>query len=199
MGRNRRHGGRAVAAANRWPLARGTCTGLILLATALAACSPGPAPTPPAVAAVSTPADATTNPHAALATRLRPFLIERGTGPSGRSARAADDERFRLGAFWKARTDTHHFDAAFRARAQAALSAHADGAANAALRRLLATVDARLPAWQALVDYNASGRMRDDGGDGGRALLPGAIAAIDAIEAAAWAYVETAPQAASAP
>ncbi|MEN5059861.1 hypothetical protein [Luteimonas sp. TWI1416] len=131
--------------------------------------------------------------------RLRPFLIERGTGPSGRNARAADDERFRLGAFWKARTDTHHFDAAFRARAQAALSVHEDGTADAALRRLLATVEARLPAWQALVDYNASGQMRDDGGDGGRALLPGAIAAIDAIEAAAWAYVETVTQTEPAP
>ncbi|MEN4999186.1 hypothetical protein [Luteimonas sp. TWI875] len=164
-----------------------------MLATALAACSPGAAPTLPAAATAPTPADTTLDAHAALAMRLRPFLIERGTGPSGRNARAADDERFRLGAFWKARTDTHHFDAAFRARAQAALSVHEDGTADAALRRLLATVEARLPAWQALVDYNASGQMRDDGGDGGRALLP------DAIEAAAWAYVETVTQTEPAP
>lgn len=184
---------------------RGTSATLILLAAALTACSPVPAPpaTSPATAPAPDPADATTDAHAALAARLRPFLIERGTGPSGRSARAADDERFRLGAFWKARADTHHFDAAFRARARAALAAHENGAghaaADAALRRLLATVDARLPAWQALVDYNASGRMRDDGGDGGRALLPASIAAIDAIEAATWAYVEAAAQAAPAP
>ncbi|ASR44087.1 hypothetical protein BEN78_12615 [Xanthomonas citri pv. mangiferaeindicae] len=160
-------------------------------------------PTSPATTPAPAPADPTTDAHAALAARLRPFLIERGTGPSGRNARAADDERFRLGAFWKVRTDTHHFDAAFRARAHAVLAAHEDGAGNVivrgALRQLLATVDARLPAWQALVDYNASGRMRDDGGDGGRALLPGAIAAIDAIEAATWAYVETAAQTAPAP
>ncbi|MCD9029950.1 hypothetical protein LDO26_17300 [Luteimonas sp. BDR2-5] len=107
---------------------------------------------------------------------------------------AADDERLRLGAFWRVRTDTHHFNADFHARAEAVLALPGDGstAADAALRRLLDTVDRRLPAWQALVDYNAAERMRDDGGEGGRQLLPGCIAAIDAIEAAAWAYIETA-------
>ncbi|KLJ01398.1 hypothetical protein [Luteimonas sp. FCS-9] len=179
--------------------------GAALLAAALTACAPDPAPAAPAtpVPAPHPDADAKASAHAALAARLRPFLIERVVAGRGRSARAADDERFRLGAFWKVRTDTHHFDAAFRARAQAALASAGAGAADAradmALRRLIATVDARLPAWQALVDYNASGRMRDDGGEGGRQRLPGAIAAIDAIEAAAWAYVETAAHAAPAP
>ncbi|MET0327241.1 MAG: hypothetical protein ABW163_00570 [Luteimonas sp.] len=104
---------------------------------------------------------------------------------------AADDERFRFGAFWRARTDTHHFGADFHARASATLSTPGSApVADAALRRLRDTVDARLPAWQALVDYNAAGTMRDDGGDEGRRLLPWAIAAIDAIEVATWDYVD---------
>ncbi|WP_101924684.1 MULTISPECIES: hypothetical protein [Luteimonas] len=134
--------------------------------------------------------------HADLARRLRPFLIERGGATPGRLA--ADDERLRLGAFWKARRDTHHFNAGFHARAEAIL-ARDDGsapAADAALRALVATVERRLPDWQAMVDYNASGRLAEDGGDEGRRLLPGCIAAIDAIEAAAWAYVTTAETAA---
>ena len=127
--------------------------------------------------------------HAAIAQRLRGFPIERGPPP--RSPRAADDERFRLGAFWQARSDTHHFGPDFEARAGTALALPGDTRSDAALRALLDTVDARLPAWQSLVDYNASGRMRDDGGDGGRKRLPGAIAALDAIESAVWTYLDT--------
>ncbi len=33
--------------------------------------------------------------------------------------------------------------------------------------------------------------MRDDGGDGGRERLPGAISALDAIESAVWTYLDT--------
>ncbi|NYZ63828.1 hypothetical protein [Luteimonas deserti] len=126
--------------------------------------------------------------HAAIAQRLRGFPIERGPPP--RSPRAADDERFRLGAFWRARSDTHHFGPDFIARAGDTLALPGDTRSDVALRALLETVDTRLPAWQSLVDYNASGRMRDDGGDGGRERLPGAIAALDAIEAAVWTYLD---------
>ncbi|MGO3126769.1 MAG: hypothetical protein ACTIJY_01725 [Luteimonas sp.] len=129
--------------------------------------------------------------HADLARRLQHFLIERSAPGVARGAMAADDERFRLGAFWRARTDTHHFGADFQSRVEVTLAAPGSApAADAALHRLLDTVDARLPAWQALVDYNAAGTMRDDGGDEGRRLLPWAIAALDAIEVATWDYID---------
>lgn len=136
-------------------------------------------------------ADAKTSAHADLAHRLRRFLIARAAPGQPRDPVAADDERFRLGAFWRARTDTHHFGADFRTRADLALAAPGSApAADAALRHLRTTVDARLPDWQALVDYNAAGTMRDDDGDEGRRLLPWAIAALDAIEVATWDYVD---------
>ncbi|VXB79125.1 conserved hypothetical protein [Luteimonas sp. 9C] len=151
------------------------------------------APTPPASTqrAARPPADAKTLAHADLAHRLRRFLITRTTPGLARGPMAADDERVRLGAFWRARTDTHHFGADFQSRAERALAAAGSApAADAALRRLRDTVEARLPAWQALVDYNAAGTMRDDGGAEGRRLLPWAIASIDAIEAATWGYLD---------
>ncbi len=173
----------------------------------VAACTQNDAPARPprdatvqAAPAARTPSQHTkSQAHAELARRLQPFLIERGGTTSGRMA--ADDERLRLGAFWKARTDTHHFNADFHARAAAALALAGDDVrADTALRQLLVTIERRLPAWQALVDYNASGRMRDDGGEGGRQLLPGCIAAIDALEAAAWNYVTAAqPSTVTAP
>lgn len=159
---------------------------------ALPACTrDAPAPRSLPDSAARPAADAKTLAHADLAHRLRRFLITRTAPGLARGPMAADDERFRLGAFWRARTDTHHFGADFQSRAEIALAA--DGSvpvADAALRRLRDTVDARLPAWQALVDYNAAGTMRDDGGDEGRRLLPWAIASIDAIEVATWDYVD---------
>lgn len=135
--------------------------------------------------------NAKTQAHGDLAHRLRRFLIERGAPGQVRGPIALDDERFRLGAFWRARTDTHHFGTDFETRAHATLAVAGSAPhADAALRQLLATVEARLPDWQALVDYNAAGHMREDGGDEGRRLLPWAIAAIDAIEAATWEYVD---------
>ena len=170
------------------------CVLTVALALLLLACAPVGSSAPDrdqaraASAAVATNADAKARAHAALAHQLRGFLIERGPAP--RSPAANDDERFRLGAFWRARSDTHRFGEDFRTRAAGVLALHAPSSADPALRALLDVVDARLPAWQALVDYNASGRMRDDGGDGGRPLLPGAIAALDAIEAAVWGYLD---------
>ena len=135
--------------------------------------------------------DARASAHVDLAHRLRRFLIERGSAGPGRGPMAADDERFRLGAFWRARTDTHHFNADFIVRAEAILATPGHTpAADAALRQLRATVDARLRDWQALVDYNAAGTMREDGGEEGRRLLPWAIASLDAIEVATWDYVD---------
>jgi len=158
----------------------------VLLAT-LPACMQD-APLPSQVAEATVRVDAKARAHAELAHRVRRFLIDRGA----RGPVAADDERFRLGAFWRARADTHHFGPDFHARARVALAAPGGPTeADAALRALQATVDTRLPDWQALVDYNASGRMRDDAGEEGRRLLPWAIAALDAIEAAAWRYVDT--------
>lgn len=161
-----------------------------LLLGALPACSPD-APMRAQPADRETAHDAKQQAHTDLAHRLRRFLIERGAPGQPRGQVALDDERFRLGAFWRVRTDTYHFGSDFHARAGAALVAPgAAPEADAALRQLQATVDARLPDWQALVDYNAAGTMRDDGGEEGRRLLPWAIAAIDAIEVATWAYVD---------
>ena len=170
------------------------CALTVALALLLLACAPFGSSAPGSdharntVAAVTTDADTKARAHAALAHQLRGFLIERGPAP--RSPAANDDERFRLGAFWRARSDTHRFGEDFHTRAAGVLALPAPSPADPALRALLDVVDARLPAWQALVDYNASGRMRDDGGDGGRPLLPGAIAALDAIEAAVWRYLD---------
>lgn len=171
-------------------------TFVALLAWGLAACTPAAAPGDASGAGIAAPTrtaenaadDAHAQAHAALARRLRGFPIERGPPP--RSPRAADDERFRLGAFWRARSDTHYFGPDFTTRADAMLAQARDTPADAALQALRDVVDARLPAWQSLVDYNASGRMRDDDGDGGRERLPGAIAALDAIEAAVWTYLD---------
>jgi len=159
---------------------------------ALPACTRDAAPPQTAQDRVAQPAsDAKALAHADLAHRLRRFLIERTAPGVARGPTAADDERFRFGAFWRARTDTHHFGADFTARAEIALAAPgAAPRADAELRRLRDTVETRLPAWQALVDYNAAGTMREDGGDEGRRLLPWAIAAIDAIEVATWDYVD---------
>ncbi|MCD9007261.1 hypothetical protein LDO31_13660 [Luteimonas sp. XNQY3] len=159
---------------------------------ALPACTRDASPPAPLQGSTARPAsDAKTLAHADLAHRLRRFLIERSAPGVAREPMAADDERVRLGAFWRVRTDTHHFGADFQSRAEIALTAPGSApAADAALRRLRDTVDARLPAWQALVDYNAAGSMRDDGGDEGRRLLPWAIAGIDAIEVTAWDYVD---------
>lgn len=169
----------------------------MLLLGALPACSPdAPMRAQPAGNGMTVPAmhDAKVRAHMDLAYRVRRFLIERGAPGQARGPVALDDERFRLGAFWRARTDTHHFGPDFQARARLALVAPgAAPEADAALRQLQATVDARLPDWQALVDYNTAGTMRDDGGEEGRRLLPWAIAAIDAIEVAAWAYVDAVP------
>lgn len=164
-----------------------------LLLCALPACNRStPAQAQPDQQTLIRTVDARAQAHADLAHRLRRFLIERGAPGQPRGPIALDDERFRLGAFWRSRTDTHHFGAAFQTRAQATLAAAgAASDADIALRQLQATVDARLADWQALVDYNASGDMRDDGGDEGRRLLPWAIAAIDAIEAATWNYLDT--------
>lgn len=168
-----------------------------LLLAGLCACSIDPAVPPPAPARATADQaraapDARADAHAALARRLRLFLIRRGGAE--RDAMAVDDERVRLGAFWRARRDTHHFDRRFRGEAAALLAAVDDAAAerpeDIALRQLLAVVDARLPDWQRLVDYNAAGTMHEDGGQGGRERLPGAIAAIDAIEVAVWRYVD---------
>lgn len=166
-----------------------------LLACGVSACTQDLAHDAPSARGTAAPgtrattgSDAHAHAHAALAQRLRGFPIERGPPP--RSPRAADDERFRLGAFWRARSDTHQFGPDFAARADAVLALAGDTPADAALRTLREVVEARLPAWQSLVDYNASGRMRDDGGDGGRERLPGAIAALDAIEAAVWTYLD---------
>ncbi|MDR6992310.1 hypothetical protein [Luteimonas sp. 3794] len=157
---------------------------------ALPACTRDASPTTSQDRAAPAP-DAKALAHADLAHRLRRFLIERTAPGIARGPMAAADERFRLGAFWRARTDTHHFGADFRSRAEIALAASGSApAADAALRQLRDTVEARLPAWQALVDYNAAGTMRDDGGDEGRRLLPWAIASIDAIEVATWDYVD---------
>lgn len=164
--------------------------GLLAVVLGLSACAQD---APPRADATIAPArqDAKTRAHADLAHRLRRFLIERGGPGTSRGQIAVDDERFRLGAFWRARTDTHHFGVDFQRRADMALAAPgAAPRADAALRQLRATVDARLPAWQALVDYNAAGTMREDGGDEGRRLLPWAIAALDAIEVATWDYVD---------
>lgn len=173
----------------------------LVLCGLLAACTPQqaqPDPEParagPSITATPAPVtqDTRADAHAALARRLRLFLIRRSG--ADRDAMAADDERFRLGAFWRARSDTHHFDQRFHARATALLALPEGPASerpkDAALRQLLAVVDTRLPAWQQLVDYNAAERMRNDGGAGGRELLPGAIAALDAIEVAVWRYVD---------
>ncbi|MFL6587372.1 MAG: hypothetical protein ACJ8GV_10885 [Luteimonas sp.] len=164
---------------------------LPIILFALPACTRDAAPTTSQDQATAPVSDAKTRAHADLAHRLRRFLIERSLPGVARGQTAADDERFRLGAFWRARTDTHHFGADFESRAEIALAASGSApAADAALRRLRDTVEARLPAWQALVDYNAAGTMRDDGGDEGRRLLPRAIASIDAIEVATWDYVD---------
>lgn len=164
--------------------------GLLSVVLGLSACVQDASPRTDATTARATQ-DAKTLAHADLAHRLRRFLIARGAPGTPRGQIAADDERFRLGAFWRARTDTHHFGDDFQHRADTALAAPgAAPQADAALRQLQATVDARLPAWQALVDYNAAGTMRDDGGDEGRRLLPWAIAALDAIEVATWDYVD---------
>ena len=165
---------------------------LPLALLALPACTRDAPTAPPSREAPAQQAsDAKTLAHADLAHRLRRFLIERSLPGVARGQTAADDERFRLGAFWRARTDTHHFGADFQSRAAHALAATGSApTADAALRQLRDTVDARLPAWQALVDYNAAGTLRDDGGEEGRRLLPWAIAAIEAIEVATWAYVD---------
>ncbi len=164
--------------------------GLLSVVLGLTACVQDASPRTETTTAHATQ-NAKTLAHADLAHRLRRFLIARGAPGTPRGQIAADDERFRLGAFWRARTDTHHFGADFQHRADMALAAPgAAPQADAALRQLQATVDARLPAWQALVDYNAAGTMRDDGGDEGRRLLPWAIAALDAIEVATWDYVD---------
>ncbi|MDR7193800.1 hypothetical protein [Luteimonas terrae] len=158
---------------------------------ALPACTRDASPTTSQDRATPPAPDAKTLAHADLAHRLRRFLITRTAPGIARGPMAADDERFRLGAFWRARTDTHHFGADFQSRADIALAAPGSTpAADAALRQLRDTVEVRLPAWQALVDYNAAGTMRDDGGDEGRRLLPWAIASIDAIEVATWDYVD---------
>ncbi|MET0328487.1 MAG: hypothetical protein ABW163_06930 [Luteimonas sp.] len=165
-------------------------SGLLLAVLGASACTRDATPPAPAAAAPAVQ-DAKVLAHADLAHRLRRFCIERGAPGIARGQIAADDEHVRLGAFWRARTDTHHFGADFRNRADLALAAPGSAPrADAALRQLRATVDARLPAWQALVDYNAAGTLRDDGGDEGRRLLPWAIAALDAIEVATWAYVD---------
>lgn len=179
-----------------------TALAALALCGLLAACTPqqaqpgseetraGPSVRPTPASAIQ---DSRADAHDVLVRRLRLFLIRR-SGPDW-DAMATDDERFRLGAFWHARSDTHHFDDRFRARATALLAlpkgSAPEQARQAALRELMLVVDTRLPAWQQLVDYNASGRMRDDGGAGGRELLPGAIAAIDAIEVAVWRYIDT--------
>ncbi len=164
-----------------------------LLLAGLGACAPAPPPDAGPRDAPLAPrpeASEKARAHAALAARLRPFPITRGPPP--RAPMAADDERFRLGAFWRVRTDTARFGAGFRRQADAVLALPGASPADDALRALLDVVDARLPDWQALVDYNASGRMREDGGEDGRRHLPGAIAALDAIEAAVWRYLDTA-------
>lgn len=127
--------------------------------------------------------------HRALATRLARFPVVRAGAGAGEAA--ALDERVRLGSFWLARRDLHHFGRDFDARV-AAIGAMpgARTQADTALRNLADIVVAQLPAWRALVDYNASGRMRDDGGAEGRRLLPHYIVAIDALEAATLAYVD---------
>ncbi len=165
---------------------------LLIALPALPACTRDAPTAPPSRERPAQPAsDAKTLAHADLAHRLRRFLIERSLPGVARRQTAADDERFRLGAFWRARTDTHHFGADFQSRAAHALAATGSApTADAALRELRETVDTRLPAWQALVDYNAAGTMRDDGGEEGRRLLPWAIASIDAIEVATWDYVD---------
>lgn len=124
-----------------------------------------------------------------MARHLAAFPVVRSGAGAGEAA--ALDERLRLGAFWLARRDLHHFGRDFEARV-AAIDAMpgAHTHADAALRDLAITVAAQLPAWRALVDYNASGRMRDDGGAEGRRLLPHYIVAIDALEAATIAYVD---------
>jgi len=159
---------------------------------ALPACTRDvPATASPQDRATRPASDAKTLAHADLARRLQQFLIERSAPGVARGPMAADDERFRFGAFWRARTDTHHFGADFQSRVEITLAAPGSApVADLTLRRLRETVDARLPAWQALVDYNAAGTMRDDGGDEGRRLLPWAIAALDAIEVATWDYVD---------
>lgn len=158
---------------------------------ALPACTPD-LPAPAQGSAAQAAPDARMRAHEELAHRLRRFPLERSGPGVPRAAMAADDERFRLGAFWRARADTHHFNDDFRARAAGVLTAPGSTpAADAALRRLLDTVEARLPAWQTLVDYNAAGTLREDGGEEGRRLLPWAIAAIDAIEVATWDYLDT--------
>jgi len=181
-----------ISASRRRSTARIATAWLLPVALlALPACTRDAPTSMPSQERAARPAsDAKTLAHADLAHRLRRFLIERSLPGVARGQTAADDERFRLGAFWRARTDTHHFGADFQSRAETALTATGSvPTADAALRRLRDTVDARLPAWQALVDYNAAGTMRDDGGEEGRRLLPWAIASIDAIEVATWDYV----------
>ena len=148
-----------------------------------------PPPGIPAHPASATATDARATAHRALAERVRPALIRRGGAT--RDRRATADERTRLGAFWLARTDLHHFDAAFRQQAGAILAVAGDTpAADAALQRLLAQLDRHLPAWRALHDYNAAGTLQVDFGIEGRRRLPQYVAAIDAIEAAAYAYLD---------